>query len=196
MLPIFLLALLASAHGRVVNLTPELWPTMVPGHVWLVYFAVDGCKHCERVKPMMEQVSREMPELRVGRVDASEHNGIARTFLPVSRFPSIVLFDQDGLTYEFEGHRSAARIAAFARRDLRSYGKSWPGGRRAPAELQPNVSDLWLLAEAMWPAIKPALTWSVGIAVGIKGTANLILRCLRGRASGPASTAAKERKAE
>ena len=45
---------IAAASARVHELTPDAWHATVPGRRWLVYFAIDGCKHCARLKPMME----------------------------------------------------------------------------------------------------------------------------------------------
>ena len=56
-------------------------------------------------------------------------------------------------------------------------------GRLAPDELSANVSDWWLMLEALWDPISLALKWSVGIAMSIKGLATGILWCLeRGKA--------------
>ena len=162
---------IAAASARVHELTPDAWHATVPGRRWLVYFAIDGCKHCARLKPMMEYVAESAPELRVGRVDATAHNGIARTY-SVNRYPTILLLDDDGLFYEFEGRRSPPGLIAFARGGL-------VGGRRAPTELLANVSEWWLLAEAMWDPLKLAIKWSVGIALGIKLLATGCLWCLQ-----------------
>ena len=165
----------AVAHGSgVVELTPESWARRVPGRQWLVYFAVTGCKHCERLAPMMEYVATQAPELRVGRVNASEYNGIPRTF-EVTKFPFILLFDSNNVVYEFHGTRSPPRLIAIARGDPTLLG----AGRPAPTQLKDNVSDWWLLAEAFWGPLKTAATWSLGITLSLKLCATGALRLLR-----------------
>ena len=169
------LALLATAAllaGNVKQLTPDNWHANVKdGTRWMVYFAVQGCKHCEKLAPMMEMLSNSeqalLEGLRVGKVDATLHNGIARTFR-AQRFPTILFISGD--TYwEFSDRRSIPGMLEFSRNPP-------PGGYFTPTELQANVSDYWLMAEALWPPLKMALSWSVGIALGIK---LLSLGCLR-----------------
>ena len=169
-----LVALSAATHGRVVELTPDNWASTVQGRQWLVYFAVQGCKHCESLAPMMAAVADRTPELRVGRIDATEHNGVARTF-NVRRYPTIMLLDSDGLSYEFHGRRTIQRLVSFARGDPILRG----GGVVMPSQLQANVSEWWLLAEAVWPPLKTALMWSLGIAFGIKGLSKCALHFLK-----------------
>ena len=48
-----------------------------------------------------------------------------------------------------------------------------------PSQLQANVSEWWLLAEAVWPPLKTALMWSLGIAFGIKGLSKCALHFLK-----------------
>ena len=130
--------------------------------------------HAERLAPMMEYVATQAPELRVGRVNASEYNGIPRTF-EVTKFPFILLFDSNNVVYEFHGTRSPPRLIAFARGDPTLLG----AGRPAPTQLKDNVSDWWLLAEAFWGPLKTAATWSLGITLSLKLCATGALRLLR-----------------
>ena len=53
-------------------------------------------------------------DLRVGRVDATAHNGIARTF-GADKYPWIMLFEETGVMYDFHGGRSIPRLIAFGR---------------------------------------------------------------------------------
>ena len=155
------------------ELTPDIWTDTVPGRRWLIYFALQGCKHCERLRPMIEHVAGIAPELRVGRVDATEHNGLARTF-GVKRYPTILLFDEDGQFFEFHGTRSPPRLLSFAR----GAGDLLGAGQPAPTTLLDNVSEWWLLLEAMWDPLKTAFMYAAGIALAIKGGATALLRCL------------------
>ena len=166
--------LLASvATGQhVVKLTPANWHANIfaQDSRWIVYFAVTGCKHCEQLRPMMNQLAPQAAQegLRVGRVNASLHNGIARTF-DCKRFPTILYIDGPSF-FEFEGkRRSIPAMLEWSRRPP-------PGARRTPTELQPNVAEWWLLLEALWPPFKMAASWAVGIALGIK---LLTTGCLR-----------------
>ena len=129
----------------------------------------------ERLMTMMPVVAENAPELRLGRVDATEHNGLARTF-GVRRFPTVLLFDEGGDFFEFppQGGRSPPRLVAFGR----GAPGMLAGGQRAPTELSPNVSELWLLLEASYEPLKVAIKWAVLIALGIKGLSLALLKCL------------------
>ena len=178
--PFALLTLLAlTSGGAVKDLNPDNWHEAVGGRRWLVYFALDGCKHCERLAPMMESLASQAPEVRVGRIDATKHNGIARTF-GVKRFPTILLMDdEEGLFYEFEGPRALPRLVGFAR-------GAAIGGHTLPRTLQSNVSTWWLLAEMLYDPVMIALKWSVGLALALKGVSLCLLRLLRPRAEASA----------
>lgn len=199
----FLLAALAASAsaapeggappGVVTLLTPESWAGSLDGRRWLVYFTVRGCEHCKRMGPMMEMVaakfdpshdSHQSDDPRVGVVDASEHNGLARTF-GVKKYPTVLLFDTDGFHYEFVGGRSAQTIMNFA---LGGYKRH--GGHATPRALLPNRSELWMLGEVLWEPFKKSLMWALGLALGIKGVATLLLRMLK-----PAADAEERRQA-
>ena len=193
---------LSSFASAVQDLTPSNWhhKIMQPHARWLLYFAVDGCKHCAALKPMMEKLAEPAAQegLRVGRVNATAHNGVART-LGLRRFPTILYVEShaggSSQYYEFEGRRSIPGMLEFSRHPP-------PGARAMPDVLQPDVSEWWLLAEALWPPLKIALTWSVGIAIALKLLATCCLKVLerKGRAlrdAGGASTVKDEsRKAQ
>jgi thiol-disulfide isomerase/thioredoxin len=167
-------ASLSSVNAAVVSLTPETWQSRVQGRSWLVYFAVQGCKHCAQLAPMMDYVSDQAPDLRVGKVDASEHNGLARTF-NVKRFPTIMLFDETGIYYEFMAkRRSPPDLIKFGRGDPSLIGV----GTVMPSELLPDASEWRLMAEALWPPLKVAFTWALGLALAIKGVSLCLLRLI------------------
>ena len=77
--------------------------------------------------------------------------------------------------YEYMGKRTPPDLVAFARGDRRL----GSAGTVASTELLANVSETWLMLEALWPPIKMALTWAVGIAFGIKGLATGCLMLLQ-----------------
>ena len=166
----------AAAPQRVAVLDPATWADALAGRRWLVYFTVQGCKHCKRMGPMMEEVAAQLDSAgdpQVGRVDATAHNGLARTF-GIQKYPSIFIFHEDGFHYEFSGGRGPQTIVPFARG-----GFARGGGTVTPSELKADVSDLWLFAEMVWPSFKTALSWALGIALAIKGVATLLLRLLK-----------------
>ena len=48
-----------------------------------------------------------------------------------------------------------------------------------PAAAPAQVSEYWLLAEALWPPLKTAITMSVGIVLVLKLMTTACLWCLR-----------------
>jgi thiol-disulfide isomerase/thioredoxin len=180
-----LLLPLVCCAPLVRDMVPDEWASLVGGHRrWIVYFALQGCTHCERLAPMMEALAGRTDAASVGRVDASTHNGLARTF-GVQKFPTILLFER-GLYYEYHGRRSLPRLQAFIAGDAGVRG----AGVVAPTALQPNVSEWWLLAEMLWPPIRTSLAWATGLALAIKGLSLCLLRLLqRGRTRRPSDDA-------
>ena len=69
--------------GNVTPLNPTNWHEQLAGRTWMVTFAVTGCKHCELMKPMWQEMARELAasdsEVLVGRVNSSLHNGLTKT---------------------------------------------------------------------------------------------------------------------
>ena len=187
-----LLLTLPFAHAALRELTPETWHAVVGSRRWVVAFTVQGCKHCERLLPMLEAVSMEAPELRFGRVDSTEYNGLARTF-GVHRYPTVLLFSEDGSFYEFSGRRSVPLLLSFGRS-----GEAMGLGKPTPTTLQSNVSDWWLLAEVLWEPLKVALFWSVGIALALKlcavGMLRLLQRCERAGGGGARASGGRKRR--
>ena len=53
-----------------------------------------------------------------------------------------------------------------------------------PAEIQADASVYWLLALAMWPALKQASMYSMAFVLGLKMITKGLLWCLRGRTGG------------
>ena len=69
--------------GNVTPLNPTNWHEQLAGRTWMVTFAVTGCKHCELMKPMWQEMARELAasdsDVHVGRVNSSLHNGLTKT---------------------------------------------------------------------------------------------------------------------
>jgi thiol-disulfide isomerase/thioredoxin len=175
----------------VVRLEPSAFSSITKDNGrWMIYFTVQGCKHCERLGPMMGAFAETLgrsTDLQVGVIDATKHNGIPRTF-GVKRFPTILLLEGQ-MFFEFHGPRSIPRLAAFADGAPGARG----GGYMVPTTFEDDASEMWLLAETLWEPFKIAITWSVGIALVLKMVSACLLRLLQGRERrlGGASAVAK-----
>ena len=53
-----------------------------------------------------------------------------------------------------------------------------------PAELLADASIYWLIAEAMWPALKQAGMYSLAFVLGLKAVTKGLLWCLQRRTRG------------
>lgn len=78
-----LTTIVPCAVGNVTPLKPTNWHEQLAGRTWMVMFAVTGCKHCELMKPMWDEMARELAasdsDVHVGRVNSTLHNGLTKT---------------------------------------------------------------------------------------------------------------------
>jgi thiol-disulfide isomerase/thioredoxin len=174
----FVLSAAAASSAAVTPLRPSNWHDQLRDRTWMVMFAVTGCKHCEQMRPMWEEMARQLAaaeaDVYVGRVNSTKYNGLART-MRVKRFPTVLLVDPSGLVYEFNGRRGLPPLLGFAQGGYRS----GAAHMMLPAEIEDDVSDYWLLAEALWPPIKQALTISLAIVLSLKACTKGLLWWLK-----------------
>lgn len=158
-----------------MDLNPDSWHEQVPGERWFIKFYQQGCRHCERMRPMWDAVAlRATGGARVGRVDCSAHNGIGRSF-GVDRFPTVMIIDSDGSVYEFTGMRGLPPLLEFARGGFRKQSPKM----LAPATLLPNAPDWWLLCLVLWRPIAISFGLALGLALALKCCSWIMLRLLR-----------------
>lgn len=62
----------------------------------LVEFGAEWCMPCKKLLPVLESVSEEIPELRIGRVDIDVNFNLAADYNIMS-VPTLVLHDGGGL---------------------------------------------------------------------------------------------------
>ena len=88
-----------TAVANVKTLNPTIWHDQLAGRTWMLMFAVTGCKHCAQMKPMWDEMARQLAasgdDVFVGRVNSTKHNGLART-MRVNRFPTVLLVEPAG----------------------------------------------------------------------------------------------------
>ena len=81
--PNMALALLTAALGSVTPLHPTNWHEQLEGRTTMVMFAVTGCKSCAQMKPMWDEMSKQLADsdgdVHVGRVNSTSHNGLTKT---------------------------------------------------------------------------------------------------------------------
>jgi thioredoxin 1 len=75
-----------------------------PGTV-LVDFYTDGCGPCRMMAPILEDVAREQPDLKIVKIDAASDPELAASFR-VSAVPTFLLFVGGEVRGQFVGMRS------------------------------------------------------------------------------------------
>ena len=192
-----LLAAATAAPAPIQRLNRANWYDHVGERTVFIQVFIPTCKHCKMMEPMWQDVANYLrsrdSDVLVARLDAAADNGIART-IGVDKYPSQILI-AGGEVYEYRGPRGLRELLAFADGGYRST----ISHRRAPAVLQENVSDWWLLAEMAWPPLKLSITLSLGIVLCLKGVGKIGLWFLRRGGGGsddedeaePASEAAR-----
>lgn len=76
-------------HLKDENFALEIQKGMV-----LVDFYADWCGPCKMLGPIIEEISRENPQLSIIKVNVDEHEDLAREYAVMS-IPTVILF-QDG----------------------------------------------------------------------------------------------------
>ncbi|XP_069813938.1 protein disulfide-isomerase TMX3 [Dendropsophus ebraccatus] len=111
------LFLLATSSAFVEDLD-ETFKETRQEDVWLVDFYAPWCGHCKKLEPVWNEVGIEMrtsgSPVRVGKMDATVHSGIASEF-GVRGFPTIKLLKGD-MAYNYRGPRTKEDIIEFANR--------------------------------------------------------------------------------
>lgn len=77
----------------------------------LLFFVMEGCPWCIRLKPVMNQVAATLGSvIPAYKVDAG--HPLARTY-GVSGFPTIVYVDNTGASFTYRGERTVDAITGF-----------------------------------------------------------------------------------
>jgi len=81
----------------------------------LVFVHVDWCGHCQRAKPLMEQLSSRLgTSLPVVAINGDTYKDFIRTNLGnVTSYPTILYLNTLGQTTRFEGERSMRTLMDF-----------------------------------------------------------------------------------
>ena len=85
--------------------------------VWVLLFKTDGCPHCENVRPMWEDVHRDVlgrlgPSLRLGTVDTDAQRGLSSAF-GITGMPAFLLVHNGEKLSEYKGSRAADDFLAW-----------------------------------------------------------------------------------
>jgi len=105
----------SSGKSDVIELTDSNFDKQVLDgkDVWLVEFFAPWCGHCQRLKPIWEEVATELKgKVKVGALDATVHQAQASKY-EVKGFPTIKAFI-NGVPEEYNGGRTKEDLVQFA----------------------------------------------------------------------------------
>ena len=71
---------------------------------WVLEFYAPWCKHCQALEPVYKEAAQNVRGLKFGKIDATEHSGIAKRW-GVSGYPTIK-FMRDGYVRPYNGMRN------------------------------------------------------------------------------------------
>lgn len=78
----------------ILHLKNENFNNLITNGLVLVDFYAEWCGPCKMLSPVMEEISQEIPNLTIIKVNVDEHDALAREYMVMS-IPTILLF-KDG----------------------------------------------------------------------------------------------------
>lgn len=76
------------------------------------YFTADWCNPCKRVKPIVEELNRELTNARFQIIDVDDNFELARTF-NVNSIPTFILLDEGKEINRTTGAQTREQLEAF-----------------------------------------------------------------------------------
>jgi len=104
-----------------------------PGSAWLVLFYAPWCGHCKKLAPAYEKVAthyhRASPQrVHVGRIDATQHAGLATQY-EIKGYPTLILLRGGERVADYTGARTFEALVDFVDETLALP----PGAPRSPS---------------------------------------------------------------
>ena len=75
----------------------------------IVDFYADWCGPCQMVAPILEEIAKENPDIKVGKVNVDEENGLAMKY-KVSSIPFLAVFENGALKNQSVGFQGKEKI--------------------------------------------------------------------------------------
>ncbi|HKL74130.1 MAG TPA: thioredoxin [Clostridia bacterium] len=75
----------------------------------LVDFYADWCGPCKMLAPILDNISEEMPHIKVGKVNVDQENNLAQAFA-VSSIPTLIVFKNGKIDKKAVGYQSKERL--------------------------------------------------------------------------------------
>ena len=77
----------------------------------LVEFFATWCPHCQRMEPIVEQISLQQPDIPIYKVDVDKELELANTYAP-DGFPTFVVFDEGEVMRQATGEQTIDYLEA------------------------------------------------------------------------------------
>ncbi|CEG37496.1 protein disulfide-isomerase domain [Plasmopara halstedii] len=104
------LARCASADTEV--LTEATFDHLTSNGVWFIKFYAPWCGHCQKLAPVIEDLSESSKDVNVAKVDCTKERSICERF-SVGSYPTLKVV-ADGKSYDYNGRRDVASMLAFS----------------------------------------------------------------------------------
>ena len=117
----------SEVHGQRFSEVHELTAlnfdkTAEPKSAWLILFYAPWCGHCKKMAPDFERLAehyhRASPQrVHIGRVDATQHSGLATRF-DIKGYPTLVLLRGGERLADYSGERTFDALSQFVDEQL------------------------------------------------------------------------------
>lgn len=120
---------------------------------WLLEFYAPWCAHCKKLAPTYERVAKHFhrregtPSVRVGKVDATAHPGVAAPF-DVTGYPTLLVVRDGKKVAEHSGERSFEKLVEFV--DTAVEGKAAPARAKPARKKGAARGEPWTKRLARW----------------------------------------------
>lgn len=83
----------------------------------LVYFGAEWCPPCKRIAPVLQEIGREMPDLKIVKMDVDEEPATAGSF-GVMGLPTMIMFKHGEAVDRIVGFKSKDSLVSLVSRYL------------------------------------------------------------------------------
>lgn len=90
-----------------IDITVETWDTALVDELTLVYFWADWCQPCKLVKPVLERLEEELPQLTIAKVNADDNGELLQAH-SITSIPTFLFYKDGELVWTLTGAKPYA----------------------------------------------------------------------------------------